>query len=422
MICLDTSEILSSVYSGYKWYFSLKTIFSNPKSYNFFLTPWFFIETIETLKNKIDRSLNNKNDDQIINQLSKNPYIVEFKDQFEVKVEENSLYIKETPWENNELEINFLRSLSDICMKDKGTYLGVKIKNIISQNLFNCASSFNLIKNISDYKGFAKELNKSEGTYLNFRNKLVQMRSYNRKFGDKTNEALIKNASIDTVSFGFLDWIVKNKGLIENNVSLLSRDSLFQNVNNWRQSGDSKVFCHNVQSLYLQWANVNSTCNRLELKRYCYNSIDSLNEISSQIKTIVGKDAVSKRVEAIDRILFWFKKNKILKIVDSDIIRSVNILSEHTNGEISKNKSQKYINSLLNQEHFIDDNINNYAELAEKILLSFKQIESINKEENFLPLFDEVNKWADQLKSTYDEYQCTLSQKKKGSPIKGYVK
>ena len=405
IVCLDTSEILSSVYPGYKWYFSLKTMFSKPKAYRFFITPWFFIETLDTLKNKINRSLNNPKDNNIVKQLSFNPNILEFKNQFSVQVKNHHLYIKENKWDNNELELNFLNTVSEIGKNYNDTYLGHKIKYIINQNIFNSATNFELINSVSDYANFAKELNKNNTRYINFRDQLVKMRSYNMNSGYITSEKLIKNANTDTVSFGFLDWLVKRNKQATNEIALLSRDSFFQNINKWRKIGESALFCHNVQSLYLQWANINSPLSSNELKQVCFKTIDSLKDISLELKGIIGNDSINNRMESINRILFWFKKNRMIKIINSDIMRSVEILSETSQDKNDKKNAKKYLYNLFRQEDYVSENIEKYASLSEKILTTFKQIESINEEENFRPLFEDVNKWAGQFKSTYKDYK-----------------
>ena len=399
---LDTSELLSSSSPTYNWYYCLRSVFSNPKSLDFIVPPWFLIEIIETLIRRVQKRPHSNYESKVLSEISKQKYIARYFDQFNIDWQENYVHLKPNEWEQPDLGLKCIESLRSICKDNRSVYVAIRLNRLFKAGVIHPPESKNLLESFSQYGEFSESVNNNNERYLDFREELFASRKHSIYSYQKSPGQVEYNSSIDSIAVGFLDWALKSSKTLDKQLLLLSRDSLYETVNNWFENNKFTLSCYNPQILYLQWMLIDAPFEVKDILYICDKAIDDLEQISD-ILTQVVVSGKSHKLEAVQKIIYWFSKKRILKNIEYDIVRAGRVLARSQGVEENNINVQGYVRSLLSQADELDDKVKQYLKVSELIVDSVERLESEIGHE-VIPLFDEADKWAKQLKVTTKGY------------------
>ncbi|MCK5055450.1 MAG: hypothetical protein KAT34_02265 [Candidatus Aminicenantes bacterium] len=403
VFCVDTSEILSGIYPTFNWYHCLKSIFSNPKSLMFFVPPWFIIETLKTIKNKVMRGPYARQEHNLLKDLLKNQDIIKYCKDFELDVGNKYIYMKNTEWDDAGIENNFFNTLNSISGKNKDSYTFLHFNKLLKTGIMKSARHLNYIKSFKDYGDFAKTVQDSNQKYIKFRSQLIEERKiYDHNLFMKPSKKLRLNASVDSIVIGFLNWILKKNQIPKNSLSLLSRDSLYQTVNKWSKDDKDCVFSYNPQTLFLIWSFVEqypyADASELSaLKNYCKNSVNNLKDIAYSLVAILRRGK-SHKLELIEKIFYWFKDQTKLNLLQGNITNAAKFVLKWS-GETKQAHIHEIIESIKNQGNKVDENVSDYFRLSEEIINIVEKLEE-KSGKTIIPICDGISSWATKVKES----------------------
>jgi len=275
LICLDTSELLSSIYPNYEWFFCLSSIFREPKNISFFISPWFFCETFQALKHRALSRPITRFDEMVFDELNNDGYLARYLDQFTVKQSDNYILLKNQDWDSVDLdlEVDCLSSMEEICRKRKQTYFSSKMIKLFNMRLIETSQKYGLMDSLREYGTFSTVLKHESNSLLNFRKKLLYKRRYYSSMYNKNAYQVAFNASIDSIVYGYLNWLREINDEKKDKIHLLTRDSLHNTVSEFHNLNKTYLRSFNPQELFLIWSFVETKKSNQELIKFCDESI-----------------------------------------------------------------------------------------------------------------------------------------------------
>jgi hypothetical protein len=412
IICLDTSELLSSIYPNYNWYYCLNSIFSEHRTLNFFAPPWFICEVYKGIQSRALSKANNREDKRVIREIEEQGYSKKYFESFKLIPDPKHISLEKSEWENIEkdLEIKFINSLKTICEKNTSIYFCFKFIKLFDMKLINSAEKLSLINSIEDYGRFAQHINSENNLLLDFRNLLLKYRNYYISKYNITQAKVLLNATVDSTVYGYINWILDQKKVDNKKLIILTRDSFYDTVRTFNKINDDYPRSFNPQSIYLWWILTKIEKNNYIINEICDHSIAQLIEVLKIIKEISGGDKAHK-FRTVREIIIWLNDKIGIKGIKGELLWAVKKLNNAIGTNADEKENYKNVVDFLNQDEVLDEKVDIYIRLSEILV---NAIDNINSRcgDNITPVFNEIGSWGVQLREISKLFKNTKAKLK----------